>query len=353
MSTFTEMERYSRHYNLPGFTKETQNELGKKNIAIIGIGGLGSPVLQYLCAAGIGTIHIIDHDKVSLSNLQRQIIFNENDIGKDKARMANEKMNLLNSEVSIHSYTSKLDEKSISVLLNKELDLIIDASDNFSTRYLVDSFSKQNEIPLIYGAIHRYEGQMCVFNYQGGSSYRDLFPSPPEDGTVDNCDINGVLGPVAGMIGSLMANEALKVLTGIGKVQADELVVISFDDLSMHKMKIPKGAEQIDIKPNKAKVYHSISAYDLRKAIDEKERIHMIDIRQDYEFEQNNVPGSVNIPSHEILERLNEIPIDKGVVVICNIGQSSMNVIRYLQNELDYKNLINLDGGVYGFFRES
>jgi len=344
------MERYSRHFNLPGFSVETQVELGNKNITVIGAGGLGTPVLQYLVAAGIGNIHIIDHDQVSLSNLQRQVIFKEDQIGNNKAISAQSNLQNLNSKINIIASCEKLTQESVNSLLNEGLDLIIDASDNFETRYLVDEFSRNNAIPLIYGAIHRYEGQLCVFNYKNGSSYRDLFPSPPEPGTVDNCDINGVLGPVAGVIGSLMANEALKILTGIGKVQCNELVVIRFDDLSMLKMKIPKQSHRTNIKKEKKIVYHSISGIDLKKALIENEAIYLIDVRIKEQYSQQHIEGSINIPNDEILDRIGEIPRDKEVVVICNIGQMSMNVMRYLQNELNYTNLINLDGGVYAYF---
>lgn len=344
------MERYSRHFNLPGFSLETQTELRNKNITVIGAGGLGTPVLQYLVAAGVGNIHIIDHDQVSLSNLQRQVIFKEEQIGNDKAISAQLNLQNLNSKINITASCEKLTRDSVNTLLNAGLDLIIDASDNFETRYLVDEFSRTNSIPLVYGAIHRYEGQLCVFNYKNGSSYRDLFPNPPEPGTVDNCDINGVLGPVAGVIGSLMATEALKILTGIGKVQSDELVVIRFDDLSMIKMKIPKQNHKNGLKKEKKIVYHSISGLDLKKALIENETIHLIDVRIKEQYSMQHIEGSINIPNDEILDRLEEIPRDKEVVVICNIGQMSMNVIRYLQNELNYTNLINLDGGVYAYF---
>lgn len=343
------MERYSRHFNLPGFTKETQLSLGLKKVVVIGAGGLGSPVLQYLVAAGVGNIDIIDPDIVSLSNLQRQVLFNEEVIGQNKAETAKKVLNKLNSHINIEAIPEKVDEGNIDRLIESNVDLIIDASDNFECRYLVDSHSQKLGIPLVYGAIHRYEGQVCVFNYKDGPSYRDLFPTAPESGTVDNCDINGVLGPVAGMIGCLMATEALKILSGIGKVQSNELIVLQFDDLSMVKMKIPKRNNVKAISKSK-NVYHSISSIDLKKAIDEKEHIHLLDVRMEDQYYMQHIEGSTNIPTDQILERLDEIPKDKEVVVICNIGQSSMNVIRYLQNELEYTNLINLAGGLYSYF---
>lgn len=345
------MDRYSRHFNLPGFSKETQEALALKKIVIIGAGGLGIPALQYLAAAGVGRIDIFDHDQVSLSNLQRQVLYKESDIGKDKASIAAKRLQELNSELSINSRVKKISSDNIEELLASDPDLIIDASDNFECRYIVNDYSKARGIPLVYGAIHRYEGQLSVFNYKEGPSYRDLFPNAPEDGLVDNCDINGVLGPVAGTIGCLMATEALKVLTGIGKVLSGELLVLQLDDLSMVKMKIPKNNPEINL-GTKEMVYHSISSYDLKQAINEKESIHLIDVRIPGQYLQKHIQGSINIPSDELLARIDEIPRDREVVMICNIGQASMNVIRYLQNELDYKNLINLDGGVYAYFNE-
>jgi adenylyltransferase/sulfurtransferase len=192
---------------------------------------------------------------------------------------------------------------------------------------------------------------VSVFNYQNGPSYHDLFPSAPEAGMVDNCDINGVLGPVAGLIGNLMAIEALKVLTGIGKVLSGELLVLQLDDFSSVKMKIPKKSLPLDL-GKKELVYHSISSFDLKKALHEKEKLQLIDVRIPEQYQEKHIKGSINIPYDEILSRLNEISRDREVVMICNIGQASMNVIRYLQNELNYTNLINLDGGVYAYFNE-
>ena len=347
------MGRYSRHYTLPGFSRETQFELSKKSIVVIGAGGLGSPALQYLVGAGVGYIHIIDHDTVSLDNLHRQILYNEEQIGDSKVRSAKLSLTKLNSEVEIKTSNVKITKNSINDLLSPKLDLIIDASDNFETRYLVDEYSFTHSIPLVYGAIHQYEGQVCVFNFHGSSRYRDLFPVAPKKGVVDNCDINGVLGPVAGTIGCLMATEALKILTGIGKVLSEELLTIRFDDFSIVKMKLPKQEEDVPSMPEEMPIiYHSISAYDLKKAIEENEPIFMLDVRNREQFFYQHIEGSVNIPSDELLERLDEIPMDIQTVVICNIGQASMNVIRYLQNELLYQNLINLDGGVYSYFNE-
>jgi len=346
------MERYSRHFNLPGFSKETQIELSKKSIAVIGAGGLGTPVLQYLAAAGVGNIYVIDHDSVSLSNLQRQVLFREEQIGDSKAQSAKAYLNNLNSEITVKASSHKVTKENIHDLLNENLDLIIDASDNFETRYLVDEYCHQFQIPLVYGAIHQYEGQVSVFNYKNGARYRDLFPKAPQPGLVDNCDINGVLGPVAGTIGSLMATEALKVLTGIGKVLSEEVLIIRFDDLSIIKMKLPEPKETLKMDEEMPIYYHSISAHDLKKAIEEKEPIYLLDVRIKEQYNYQHIDGSVNIPSDELLERLSELPQNIEIVVICNIGQASMNVIRYLQNELDYKNLINLDGGVYSFFNE-
>lgn len=347
-----EMERYSRHFNLPGFNRITQKKLSEKNVAVIGAGGLGSPVLQYLVAAGVGEINIIDHDVVSLSNLQRQVLFTEKQIGSKKAECAKENLQKLNSEVNLRSFDKKVTKSTIDTLLHIDLDIIIDASDNFETRYLVDEYSNKHAIPLIYGAIHQFEGQISVFNYENGASYKDLFPTAPENGVVDNCDINGVLGPVAGMIGNLMANEGLKILTGIGKVLSNELLVIRFDDFSSIKMKIPKSAPTIKLDEGVKKVYHSISSISLKKAIQDKELIQLIDVRDIEEFQYRNIEGSINIPATEILDRLDEVQKDREVIIICNIGQKSMSVIRYLQNELNYSNLINLNGGLYSYYND-
>ena len=346
-----QQDRYSRHFRLPGFTKNIQTRLLNSKIVIIGAGGLGIPALQYLAGAGIGSIIIIDDDNVSLSNLHRQVIYTETDIGKPKAALAKDFIMNLNSGIKVKAIKDRLNEINIGKLIPTDTDLIIDASDNFETRYTIDDYCSKLAIPLIYGAIHRFEGHIGVFHFSSGISYRSLFPKAPEPGLVDNCEINGVLGPVAGTIGCLMANEAIKLLSGLGKVLSGELLVIKFDDFSVIRMKL-HGENQFSLSGNENNyTIENISADKLINKLKTEKNIQLIDIRHPIEFAKNNIPGSVNVPISKLKLHIETIPTDNIVVLICEIGMSSADQIRNLQERNGFPNLLNLKGGIRDWFK--
>lgn len=229
------MERYSRHILLKEIGEEGQQKLRKASVLIVGAGGLGSPVALYLTAAGIGQIGIIDDDVVSLTNLQRQILYRESQIGTPKVACAKATLNDLNSETNIRTYPFRLDESNARSIIN-EYDLIIDACDNFDTRYLIDRITQESGIPYLYGSIGEFTGQVSIFNISGAGSYADLFPEDekPEKGTLPL----GVMGSVPGVIGSIQATEAIKLITGIGKPLINELLCIDLLNMEFRKIKL-------------------------------------------------------------------------------------------------------------------
>lgn len=233
MLSQTEKERYSRHLIINGFGEENQEKLKYSRVLVIGAGGLGCPVIQYLVAAGVGKIGIVDADVVSLSNLQRQILYAEDEIGQSKANIAAFKMSKLNSSVNIQVFDRFLTEELADQLFT-EYDVVIGCTDNFDSRYLIDTKSKQFAIPFVHGSIHEFEGQLCVFNFRGSCSYLDLFGMQPMEPSVPI----GVVGAIPGVIGSLMAMEAIKIITGTGTVNANKLLIYNALENSFNQFAI-------------------------------------------------------------------------------------------------------------------
>ncbi|MCX7600608.1 MAG: molybdopterin-synthase adenylyltransferase MoeB [Meiothermus sp.] len=231
MWTKEELDRYARHIVLPGVGGAGQARLKQSSVLVVGAGGLGSPVLMYLAAAGVGRLGIVEMDVVSLSNLQRQVLFDTEALGQPKANVAKVRLNSLNPHVQVETHTLKLDSHNALSILGL-YDLVIDCSDNLPTRYLINDACVLLDKPLVYGAIHQFEGQLSVFHYRDGPCYRCLYPQPPKPGTVTNCSEVGVFGVLPGVIGSLMAAEALKILLRQGETLSGKLLV--YDGLQAH-----------------------------------------------------------------------------------------------------------------------
>ncbi|MBI3510440.1 MAG: HesA/MoeB/ThiF family protein [Bacteroidetes bacterium] len=236
MSNFTreELIRYSRQMMLPEIGMKGQEKIRMAKILVVGAGGLGCPALQYLCAAGTGTLGIIDFDKVELHNLHRQILFSVNDIGKSKAIVAAAKLKEMNPFPELKVFDEMLNEKNAERIIS-DFNLVIDASDNFLTRYLVNDTCAKLKIPLVYGSILRDEGQLAVFNYKNGKNLRDLFPEPPAPEDVPNCDENGVLGTLPAIVASLMTHEAMKIILGM-EVLTDQIVIFDAKNFQLQKL---------------------------------------------------------------------------------------------------------------------
>ena len=362
--------RYNRQIIIPEFGESGQQKLIDSSVLVIGAGGLGAPILQYLSAAGVGRIGIVDFDEVSLSNLQRQVLFNTEEIGQSKAKTASEKLSLLNPSIHFDVYESPINSLNAMELI-ETYDLLVDGSDNLPTRYLVNDACYFLQKPLVYGAIFRFEGQVSVFNTlktdgSRGPNYRDLFPTPPPPEMVPSCSEGGVLGVLPGIIGSMMANEAIKLLVGMGESLSGKLFVFDALDFSTFKLNIeanpdnPISGQHRTIKELidyeafcmgevKQESIREISVQELKEMLD-KGAVELIDVREDYEYEIANLGGKL-IPLNKVLSRSNEIPKDKEVVMMCKMGGRSKKAIELLQKE-GFENLINLKGGITAWQQE-
>lgn len=370
-----ELPRYARHLTIPEFGMEGQKKLKSSKVLAIGTGGLGSPMLQYLAAAGVGTIGIVDFDVVESSNLQRQVLFGESDVGQSKVKVAKKKLEDINPHINIEVHETRLTSENALEIMDG-YDVVADGTDNFPTRYLVNDASIFLDIPNVYGSIFQFEGQVAVFNYtdengEKGPNYRDLFPTPPPPGLVPNCAEAGVLGVLPGIIGSLQANEVIKVLTGIGKplvgrmflfdaltfetrtvnVKKNSKNPVTGDDPSITELidyqeycGVPGDEEEEDEIPE-------VTVQELKQMLDNDEDFQLVDVRQPYEYEISNLDGEL-IPMNELGDQVGKISRDKDVVIHCRSGGRSARAVKYLRDEFGYRNLYNLKGGINAYAKE-
>jgi molybdopterin/thiamine biosynthesis adenylyltransferase/rhodanese-related sulfurtransferase len=336
MFTGEELKQYSRQIRLPEIGISGQEKLKTAKVLMIGAGGLGCPILQYLVAAGVGHIGIVDDDLVDVSNLHRQILYSVKDVGSPKATVAKEKLEAMNPHVEINAYTMRLSNEN-AVALCEDYDLLIDGSDNFETRYLVSDTAIALNKVLVFGSIFKFEGHVSVFNYQSGPNYRDVFPEPPTADEVPNCAEIGVLGVLPGIIGTYMANEAMKIICNIGEVLSGKLLVI---DALNNTNQIFQFSKQNGSKQADQKIVHVASNthdYEITRAeLDNwisasPEDICLIDVRETYEFEEYNI-GGINIPLYNLTASLEELPINKKLVFCCQTGQRSKMAIQLLKS---------------------
>jgi adenylyltransferase/sulfurtransferase len=354
--TSDERARYSRHFVLPGFGEEGQERLKKSSVLVVGAGGLGAPVLSYLAAAGVGTIGIMDDDVVSLSNLQRQVLFTIDDIGKGKAECAKKALVALNNSIAINVYDLRLTADNALEML-KPYQLIIDATDNFPTRYLLDDACVILNKPLIYGSVFRYEGQVSVFNHAGGPTYRDLYPHPPKPGSIPDCEEGGVLGVLPGIIGSIQANEAIKLITGIGEPLSGRLLLLDSLTMETQIISLPKKQNASDrnlidyeqfcgLPPTKEKtVMKEVTVQELKALKDSGADFQLIDVREPHEYETCHIDGEL-IPMAEIPHNIDKISKSKQVIIHCRSGGRSGNMVNWLEKNHGFTNLYNLKGGI-------
>jgi len=358
MLTEKEKYRYSRHLLLNKVGEIGQEKLKAAKVLVIGAGGLGCPVLQYLTAAGVGTIGIIDFDVVDETNLQRQILFTINDIGKHKVLAAKERLELLNPYVNFEVYVEKL--MPINALdLFKKFDIIVDGTDNFSTRYLVNDACVLTNKPLVYGAIYKFEGQVTIFNYKGGPTYRCLFPEAPKSGSIPNCSEVGVIGVLPGIIGAQQANEVLKIILEIGTPLSGKLLL--YDALSGNTtlININKADEQLQkvvametTFSNQnydqfcgLKIFDSVDINQLKELLLNND-IQVVDVREEWEQPRVKELNALIAPLDDLDNFVKQIDRHKKVVVVCQRGGRSLQAISKLKNEYGFNNLINLEGGL-------
>ena len=357
-----ELKRYNRHLILPEFGREGQEKLKSARVLVIGAGGLGSPVLLYLTAAGVGTIGIIDDDKVDESNLQRQVLFDTHDVGYLKAEAAVQKLTAQNPNVGFEVCTERLTSENALALISN-YDLVVDGSDNFQTRYLVNDACVLANKPFVFGAIFKFDGQVSVFNYEGGPTYRCLFPEPPAAGQVPSCSQVGVIGVLPGIVGSLQATEAIKVLSGIGDPLVGKL--LHFDALTMQStiFQFEKNNEieiteliDYDIfcgveKQAQSEQVAAISCSELSILMG-MQPILLLDVREDHELDICKIGEPQHIPLGEVTSRVAEINRDHKVVVYCHHGMRSAMAIKLLKQEYGFNNLVNLEGGIHAWAEE-
>jgi len=352
-----ELKQYSRHFVLPQFGLDGQRKLKAASVIVVGAGGLGCPVLQYLVAAGVGHIGILDFDTVSTSNLQRQVLYGVADIGKPKARQAAEKLEKLNPHIKLQVIEDKISSGNALSLLGP-FDIIVDCTDNFPTRYLLNDAAVLLGKPLVYGSIFRYEGQVAVFNLGQSANYRDLYPAPPAPGSVPNCEEGGVLGVLPGIIGCLQANEVLKIIAGIGMPLANKVLLLDTLNMETNVVKYPNREGRNSIK--KLIDYESfcginnttntmgikeITVAELKAIKENGEVFQLIDVREEYECEICSIGGE-HIPLGDIPNSIDKISRDKKVVLHCRSGSRSTNTIKWLEKNHHFDNLYNLKGGI-------
>jgi adenylyltransferase/sulfurtransferase len=368
------MNRYARHISLPDVGIEGQRLINKSRILVIGAGGLGSPVLLYLAAAGVGEIGIIDDDLVDLSNLQRQIIHAESNIGTSKVESAKAQILSINSTIKVTTWNTRLSPDNAQEILTG-WDIVIDGTDNIPTRYLVDDICKINQTPWIYGSIYRFEGQASVFNFEGGPCYRDLFPEPPPSNAIPSCAEGGVFGVLPGVIGSIQATEAIKIIINKGQSLSGKLLIYDAESMTFKSLtyskngnskpnldevrkmfedngwceKIPNSDGEIDEPAstgNNMFNHLSVTEYQEKKA--NGWQPFLIDVRSDAEYQQKRVSFTdLQVPHEEILTRVNEIPKGRDIILLCRSGMRSQMAAMFLaQDGYDSQKLYNLDGGI-------
>lgn len=320
-------------------------------VLVVGAGGLGIPVLMYLNAMGVGTLGIVDGDRVSESNLHRQVMFSEGDIDKPKVGVLARKLREQNSTTTIVEHPVFLIKEN-AIELMAPYDLVVDASDNFSTRYLVNDACVILKKPFVYGALHGFEGQVSVFNYGNGPTYRCLFPNMPKDDEVPDCNEHGVLGVLPGIIGNLQALEAVKALTGVGEVLAGSLLLFNGLENTFQKISFKARKENKDIKrlEDSYELDCSTGMADIEPInflkLMENRAVQVIDVRTEKEFKRNHLPFAKNIPLGELEARLGEIDFDSEVYCICQSGVRSRKAIRKMQVSAPRAKLINISGGM-------
>ena len=350
--------RYARHIALAEVGESGQQKLLNAKVLVIGAGGLGCPALQYLTAAGVGTIGIVDGDTVEESNLQRQILYATSDIGRLKVEAAKERLNALNPAISVSIYPENIHAQNALEII-QDYDFVLDGTDNFAARYLVNDACVKLNKPFVYGAIHKFEGQVSVFNFNGGPTYRCLFQENPQQKQIPNCEEVGVLGVLPGVIGTLQATEVIKLILGIGEplsgklklinllTNTEQIIAFSRNEEQVSKaMKIDLSESYID---ESCGIQESILPNELISWLEENRSINILDVREAYETPKLNHPNVISIPLGQIPHRAAEIPTNKQLVVVCQHGIRSQHAIEFLKQH-DFPNqLINLEGGMAAF----
>ncbi len=348
----SEQEMYSRHFSLPGFSEEKQLLLKKSKVLVIGAGGLGSPCLLYLAGAGVGKIGIVDGDQVSVSNLPRQVLFDFKSVGLKKSQQAKKRIHTLNPYIDISTYNEFLSADNIEIIFS-QYEIIVDCTDNFDTKYLIDETCQKMNKPLVYSSIFQFEGQISVFHYNNdvdnNIAYRDLFPEPPSKEFRESCNDAGVIGTLPGVLGTLQANEVIKIITGIGDVLSGKILV--FDALScrssllkLKKRELKKPIIHCQADTPLVEKAGEISAADVMQWYTEGRKFALLDVRESEERETISLGGR-HIPLPRLSESLHVLDRNLPLVIYCKSGVRSRRAVMYLLDE-GFTNVMSLMGGV-------
>ncbi|HZP48706.1 MAG TPA: molybdopterin-synthase adenylyltransferase MoeB [Vicinamibacterales bacterium] len=370
--TGDEYKRYSRHLIMPEVGLDGQKKLKASKVLCIGAGGLGSPVAMYLAAAGVGTLGIVDFDTVDFSNLQRQILHGTPDVGRPKLASAKDRLNALNPNVHVETYETALTSEN-ALKLFEPYDVIVDGTDNFPTRYLVNDACVLLGKPNAYGSIFRFEGQASVFATKEGPCYRCLYPEPPPPGLVPSCAEGGVLGVLPGLLGVIQATEAIKLILGVGEPLIGRFLIVDALRMKFRELKLRKDPDcpvcgthptvttLIDyeqfcgVKPaadQASATSHQppatnmeITPTELKQRLDRGDKLQIIDVREPHEYQINRIPGSTLIPLGDIPKRANELDPDAELVMQCKSGVRSGKAADFLRSQ-GFKHVLNLKGGI-------
>jgi molybdopterin/thiamine biosynthesis adenylyltransferase/rhodanese-related sulfurtransferase len=368
-----EVKRYSRHLIIPDVGMAGQKRLKNSKVLVVGAGGLGSPALLYLAAAGVGTLGIVDFDTVDESNLQRQIIHGVSDVGKSKAESAKESIAEINPYVTVVLHKERLDSSNVMEIF-APYDLIIDGTDNFATRYLVNDACVLLHKPYVWGSIYRFDGQASVFWADHGPCYRCLYPEPPPPGMVPSCAEGGVLGVLCASIGSIQVNEAIKLIAGIGEPLAGRLMIYDALEMSYRTVRVQKDPEcavcgknptvtelidydafcgAISDEAAEAAVGSTITATDLKAMLDRDDSIFLVDVREPNEYEIVSIPGATLIPKGEFLSgaALEKLPQDKRIVLHCKSGARSAECLAIVK-DAGFSDAVHVGGGVLAWVKQ-
>ncbi|MDX6287776.1 MAG: sulfur-carrier protein adenylyltransferase/sulfurtransferase [Frankiales bacterium] len=368
-----EVRRYSRHLIIPDVAMDGQKRLKNAKVLVVGAGGLGSPALMYLAAAGVGTLGIIDFDIVDESNLQRQIIHGQSDIGRPKAESARDSVREINPYVQVNLHEERLDSSN-AFRIFAPYDLIVDGTDNFATRYLVNDACVLLGKPYVWGSIYRFDGQASVFWAEHGPCYRCLYPEPPPPGMVPSCAEGGVLGVLCGSVGSIQVTDAIKLITGIGDPLVGRLMVYDALEMTYRTVRVRKDPEcpicgknptitelidyeafcgTVSEEAQEAAVGSTITAQDLKDLLDRGERINLVDVREPAEFEIVKIPGATLIPKNEILSgaALSQLPQDRKTVLYCKTGIRSAEALAALK-AAGFSDAVHVQGGVVAWIKQ-
>ena len=369
-----EVRRYSRHLIIPDVAMAGQQRMMNAKVLCVGAGGLGSPALMYLAAAGIGTLGIVEYDTVDESNLQRQIIHGQSDIGKSKAQSAKEKIAEINPYVNVITHETRLDTSNVLEIFS-QYDIIVDGTDNFATRYLVNDACVLLKKPYVWGSIYRFDGQASVFWAEYGPCYRCLYPEPPPPGMVPSCAEGGVLGVLCATIGSIQTTEAIKVLTGVGEPLIGSLMVYDALDMSFRKIKVRKDPNcplcsdnptQTALLPDyeafcgvlsdaarEASAGSTITVQDLKSKIDAQENYYLIDVREPSEYEIVKIPTAHLIPKQGFIDGsvLATLPQDRPIILHCKSGVRSAECLAILK-DAGFSDASHVFGGVVAWAKQ-